>query len=37
MGFGHHHVDMVRDIEGTRFICLDELSFVDVEMEIRDN
>jgi len=30
--FGHHHIDMVRDIEGTRFICLDELQFVDIEV-----
>lgn len=28
--FGHHHVNMTKDIQGTRFICLDELSFVDL-------
>jgi len=31
--FGHHHLNLLRDIEGTRFICLDELSFVDVETD----
>ena len=29
--FGHHHFDMTRDIQGTRFICLDELSVIDME------
>ena len=28
--FGHHHINMTRDIQGTRFICLAELSFVDI-------
>ncbi len=27
--FGHHHNDWRRNIEGTTFICLDELSYVD--------
>jgi hypothetical protein len=30
--FGHHHKDMFRDIRGTRFICLDELSFIDIKI-----
>jgi predicted phosphodiesterase len=29
--FGHHHINMTRDIKGTRFIALDELSCVDME------
>lgn len=31
--FGHHHVNLMRDIDGTRFICLAELSFVDIETD----
>jgi hypothetical protein len=27
---GHHHLDMKITIKGTKFICLDELSFVDI-------
>jgi hypothetical protein len=30
--FGHHHVNMTRDIKGTRFICLDELDFIDIQV-----
>ncbi len=29
---GHHHVNKVVDIEGTRFIALDELRFVDIDV-----
>ena len=28
--FGHHHNDWERTLDGTRFICLNELSFVDI-------
>lgn len=31
--FGHWHCDADEVIDGTRFICLDELSYVDVDME----
>ena len=31
--FGHHHVNLMRNIEETRFICLDELSFVDIKAD----
>lgn len=31
--FGHHHRSVDRTIEGTRFICLDEGDFVDVDLE----
>jgi UDP-2,3-diacylglucosamine pyrophosphatase LpxH len=30
---GHHHMNLMRDIEGTRFVCLDELSFIDIEAD----
>lgn len=30
--FGHHHINLMRDIDGTRFICLDELEFVDINI-----
>lgn len=30
--FGHWHFDADKAINGTRFICLDELSYVDVDM-----
>lgn len=30
--FGHHHINMVRDIKGTRFVALDELSYIDIEV-----
>jgi predicted phosphodiesterase len=28
--FGHWHVDCVEIVEGTKFVCLDELSFLDI-------
>ena len=28
--FGHWHIDMVKKINHTRFICLDEFSFIDI-------
>jgi hypothetical protein len=31
--FGHWHCDADEVIDGTRFICLNELSYVDVDME----
>jgi len=31
--FGHWHNDADRIIDGTRFICLDELSYVDIDTE----
>jgi hypothetical protein len=30
--FGHHHNNWEKEINGTHFICLDELSFIDVEI-----
>lgn len=30
--FGHHHINLVRNIDGTSFICLDELEFVDIDV-----
>lgn len=29
---GHHHVSAINDIKGTRFICLDEFNFIDIEI-----
>jgi len=31
--FGHNHIDFDQVINSTRFICLDELSFVDIDIE----
>jgi Icc-related predicted phosphoesterase len=31
--FGHWHCDADEVIDGTRFICLNELSYIDVDME----
>lgn len=30
--FGHHHMSKAMDIQGTRFICLDELAYIDIEL-----
>ena len=30
--FGHHHKDVDKVIDGTRFICLNELSFIDLTL-----
>jgi hypothetical protein len=32
--FAHHHVNVTREISGTRFICLDELDFIDLEIQM---
>ena len=29
---GHHHRSVINDIKGTRFICLDEFAFIDIEI-----
>jgi Icc-related predicted phosphoesterase len=28
--FGHHHVDIQKNISGTEFVCLGELSYIDI-------
>ena len=30
---GHWHNDIVKEINGTRFICLNELSYIDIDLE----
>lgn len=32
--YGHWHLDWRKDVDGTRFICLDELSVLDLEKEM---
>ena len=31
--FGHYHYDIDEVVDGTRFICLNELSYADVDLE----
>jgi len=33
--FGHWHVSAMEKIEGTKFICLDELDFIDVDLDLK--